>query len=99
LWQQSLERSEYREAGVALWHELWHPVSGLLMLIVAAGLVVARQSRMVTASALSIAAILAYQMCAFWFETLAVAGVASPAVGALITPLAFAVLGALLWRK
>jgi len=99
LWQQSRERDDYRELGVALSHELWHPFGGLLMLLVGAGIVLAWPARMFLASSLALGAVLAYQIGVFWFETLATAGVMSPAMGAASTPVICATIGIVLWAR
>jgi lipopolysaccharide export LptBFGC system permease protein LptF len=100
LWRESLARPDDRDLGVALWHELWHPLSGVILLVCGIGLIVARTGRSAFKSgSIAILAVVGYQILLFWFETLAQAGALSPIVGASITPVVFGVVaGVLYWR-
>ncbi|GIK51081.1 MAG: hypothetical protein BroJett014_00540 [Planctomycetota bacterium] len=99
LFTQASRRPDYRELGVALWHELWHPLGGLLMLLVGAGLILSAPARPFGAGALALASILAYQISLFWFETLATAGAMAPALGAALAPVLASLAAAILWAR
>ncbi|KAA0214488.1 LptF/LptG family permease [bacterium] len=99
LYAQASRRPDYRELCVALWHELWHPLGGLLMLLMGAGLILSMPSRPLGGGALALVSILAYQISLFWFETLATAGAMAPALGAALAPLLAVVAAAILWVR
>jgi lipopolysaccharide export LptBFGC system permease protein LptF len=99
LWRDAQARPDFRELGLAANHELWHPLGGLLMLLVAAGLVLWRPAKSAVAGGLAVCAVLGYQICVFWFETLSTASAMSPAIGAALTPVIFSALAAMLWWR
>lgn len=94
LWHQS--GSANRELRVHLWHELWHPFGGFILMMCGVGLIAGRNSRgMVRAGSLALACVIGMQLGIFWFETLARSGAMSPALGASLSPALFGALG--LW--
>lgn len=96
LWHDSQQSRENVDLRINLWHELWYPFGGFILLACGVGLVVGAAGRgMMRAGALALACVVGYQLCSFWFETLAASGVLPPALGAGITPLLFGTLG--LW--
>lgn len=99
LWRESDSRPDFRELGLAAHHELWHALGGLMMLLVGAGLVLWRGARPAQAGALAVCAVLGYQICVFWFETISTAGMLTPAIGAALTPAFFGALAAMLWLR
>ncbi|MCC6465217.1 MAG: LptF/LptG family permease [Planctomycetes bacterium] len=91
---------EDRELHVALWHEIWFPFAGFILLACGAGLVLSRAGRgPFAAGSLALGCMAGYQLLSFWFETMAQAGAMTPAVGAAITPLGFGVLGAVVFAR
>lgn len=94
LWTDAWSSTD-RELGVNLWHELWHPLTGFILLGCGVGMILTRTGRSVFASgSLALATVIGYQIIAFWFETMTKAGLFPPMVGTSIPPLAFAGLGA-----
>ncbi len=92
LWQDSSH--ENTEMRLNMWHELWYPFGGFILLACGVGLIVGRSGKgLVRAGALSLACVIGYQISMFWFEALAASGAFSPAVGAGITPVLFAIFG------
>ena len=84
------------EMRLNLWHELWHPFGGFILLLCGIGLVTGSAGRgMIRAGSLALLCVVGYQISLFWFETLAQSGAFGPEVGAGITPVAFSILG--LW--
>lgn len=99
LWRDAQKRPDFRELGLAANHELWHPFGGMLMLMVGAGLVLWRPAKSAVAGGMAVSAVLGYQICVFWFETLSTAGAISPVIGAALTPMIFSALAAMLWAR
>lgn len=97
---ESLQNPDDRDLRTALMHELWHPISGVILLVCGIGLIVARTGRSAfKAGSLAILAVVGYQILQFWFETLSQAGGLSPIIGASVTPIAFGIVaGVLYWR-
>ena len=99
LWHEARLRPDHRQLRSALWHELWHPFSGLLLLVCGAGLVLSRSGRKPGRSAsMFVVCVLGYQIMGFWFETLGIAGAYSPEIGASLAPISFGVLGLALFH-
>jgi lipopolysaccharide export LptBFGC system permease protein LptF len=99
LWRDAAANRADRDLGVALWHEVWHPLSGFILLACGVGLILQRGRKPFAAGSLAILCVVGYQILQFWFETLAQSGAMSPAVGATITPMLFGILAAILyWR-
>lgn len=99
LWRDAQKRPDFRELGLAANRELWHPFGGMLMLMVGAGLVLWRPAKSAVAGGMAVSAVLGYQLCVFWFETLSTAGAISPVIGAALTPMIFSALAAMLWAR
>jgi lipopolysaccharide export LptBFGC system permease protein LptF len=100
LWREHAQTPRDRELGVALWHDLWHPFAGFLLLLAGFGIILTRSSRgMFLSGSLAIGCVIVYQLLTFWFETLARAGAFPPAAGASVTPLLFAALGLVLFSR
>jgi lipopolysaccharide export LptBFGC system permease protein LptF len=101
LWSAGRRQGSDRELQTALWHELWHPLSGLILLACGVGLVTSRRGlKPMLAGSLALSAVVGYQILLFWFETLGKSGAFPPVVGASITPILFAGLaGMLYWRS
>jgi len=96
LWSDSDGKYENAEMRINLWHELWYPFGGFILLACGAGLIVGRgRQGMMRAGALALACVVGYQLCQFWFENLAASGVLPPVVGAGLTPALFGAFG--LW--
>lgn len=97
---ETWQNPDDRDLRTALMHELWHPISGVILLVCGIGLIVARTGRSAfKAGSLAILAVVGYQILQFWFETLSQAGGLSPIVGASVTPIAFGIVaGVLYWR-
>ena len=86
---ESFANPDDRDLRTTLWHELWHPLSGVILLVSGVGLIVARSGRSAfKAGSLAILCVVGYQILLFWFETMSKAGGLSPIVGASITPMA-----------
>jgi lipopolysaccharide export LptBFGC system permease protein LptF len=99
LWRDSAANPNDRDLGVALWHELWHPFVGFILLSCGVGLILARNAKPFAAGSLAILCVVGYQILQFWFETMAQSGAMSPALGASVTPLLFgAFAGIVFWR-
>lgn len=89
-----------RDLHTNLWHELWHPFSGFILLSCGLGLLLWRGARSpFAAGSMAIAAVVGYQILLFWFETMAQAGAFAPAIGASIVPVMFAVFGAVVFAR
>ncbi|MBX3459430.1 MAG: LptF/LptG family permease [Planctomycetes bacterium] len=100
LMQDSWAARADRELGVNLWHELWHPLTGVILLSCGIGLILTRSGRSVFLSgSLALGAVIGYQIFAFWFETMAKAGLFPPMLGASIPPLLFTGFGAWVYWK
>lgn len=96
LWTDSRTGRENQELAIHLWHELWYPFAGFILLACGAGLIIGSSGRgMMRAGALALACVVGYQLSVFWFENLAASGVMPPVIGASITPVLFGGLG--LW--
>lgn len=90
LWTDSSNQADNVEMRINLWHELWYPFGGFILLACGVGLIVGRGARgTMRSGALALACVVGYQLCLFWFENLAASGVLSPVVGASITPILF----------
>lgn len=101
LWTDSSANRDDLDLRVALWHELWHPFVGFILLSCGVGLILSRGGmKAFMAGSLAIGCVVLYQILQFWFETLAQSGAFSPVVGAGITPVLFGIFaGAVFWRK
>jgi lipopolysaccharide export system permease protein len=100
LWKDARANREDRELRVALWHEIWHPLTGLILLSCGVGLLLSRTGRgMFFSSSMVLVAVVGFQLLNFWFETLAQAGAFPAVVGASITPVMFIVLGAVVFAR
>lgn len=100
LWTDARASVQDREQRVALWHELWHPLSGFILLACGVGAVLSRSGRgMFANSSLALLAVVGYQILLFWFETLAQSGAWAPFIGASAAPLLFAVIAAVLYAR
>lgn len=100
LWQSASRSPDDLELRTALWHELWHPFTGFILLSVGVGLILSRRKRGdFVAGSMAIGAVVAYYILQFWFETLSQSGAFTPVVGAGITPVLFGIIaGVLYWR-
>ncbi|MCB9894998.1 MAG: LptF/LptG family permease [Planctomycetes bacterium] len=88
------------DLGVALWHELWHPFVGFILLSCGVGLILSRRGlKAFTAGSLAILCVVGYQILQFWFETLGQAGAFPPFVAASITPLLFGGFAAVVFAR
>lgn len=93
-------RNDDTDLRVTLWHELWYPFGGFILLACGVGLIVGRGARgMMRAGTLALACVVGYQLCLFWFENLASSGVMPPALGASITPVLFGAFGAWVFAR
>lgn len=100
MWAEGWRNPDDAELKTALWHELWHPFTGFILLSVGVGLILSRQGRgAFKAGSLAIGAVVGYQILQFWFETLGQAGAFPPTVGASITPVLFSILAAIIFAR
>ncbi len=100
LWQDSQNGATDRDLRVTLWHDLWHPLTGIILLGCGVGLILTRSGRgMFMSSSLALAAVVGFQILAFWFETLAKSGAFPPIIGASVAPIIFAGFGAWVFWK
>lgn len=100
MWAEAWNNPEDAELQTALWHELWHPFTGFILLSVGVGLILSRQGRgAFKAGSLALGAVVGYQILQFWFETLGQAGAFPPMVGASITPVLFSILAAIIFAR
>jgi lipopolysaccharide export LptBFGC system permease protein LptF len=100
LWTASAASRDDLDLNVALWHALWHPFVGFILLSCGVGLILSRRGlKPFAAGSLAILAVVGYYILQFWFETLAQSGAISPVVGAGVTPVLFGIFGAIVfWR-
>ncbi|MCA8947531.1 MAG: LptF/LptG family permease, partial [Planctomycetes bacterium] len=92
LWSDSTVSPDDLDLRTNLWHELWHPFAGFILLSCGVGLILSRRGlKAFTAGSLAILCVVGYQILQFWFETLAQSGAFSPAIGASITPVLFSI--------
>ena len=100
LWREGAITPADRALKSTLWHEIWHPLSGFILLLCGAGLILSPTSRSAFVSgSLTIVCIVGYQIGSFWFETLATAGAMPPVIGAAVTPVCFGLFGWLMFRR
>lgn len=100
LWSDSAESPDDLNLRTSLWHELWHPFAGFILLACGIGLVISRRGlKPFVAGSLAIVCIVGYQILQFWFETLAQSGAFSPAIGASITPIVFGVFAGVVFLR
>lgn len=100
LWSDSTDSPDDLDLRTNLWHELWHPFAGFILLSCGVGLILSRRGlKPFAAGSLAILCVVGYQILQFWFETLAQSGAFSPAVGAGITPVLFGVFAAVLFAR
>jgi lipopolysaccharide export system permease protein len=100
LWQDARENGQDRDLRVGLWHELWHPLAGFILLSCGVGLILRRGGKSIFfSSSMALVAVVGYQILVFWFETLAQSGAWPPFVGASATPILFGVFGAIVFAR
>jgi lipopolysaccharide export LptBFGC system permease protein LptF len=100
LMDDAAERPDHTDLHVTLWHELWHPFQGLVLLLFGMGVVLTATTRKLYFSgAIVLGAVVGHQIATFWFETIAAAGAFPVWMGASITPIFFGFLGSYFyWR-
>ncbi|MCF6229067.1 MAG: LptF/LptG family permease, partial [Planctomycetes bacterium] len=100
LMSAAAERPDHTDLHVTLWHELWHPFQGLVLLLFGMGVVLtATTQRLYVSGAIVLGAVVGHQIATFWFETVAAAGAFPVWLGASITPIFFGTLGGYFyWR-
>jgi lipopolysaccharide export LptBFGC system permease protein LptF len=100
LWLDAQQNIEDRELRVNLWHELWYPMGGFILLMCGVGLILTRTGRGIFfSSSLALASVVGYQILVFWFETLAQSGAWPAFVGASAAPLMFGAFGAIVFTR
>lgn len=100
LWADSADSPDDLDLRTNLWHELWHPFAGFILLSCGVGLVLSRRNfKAFVAGSLAILCVVGYQILQFWFETLAQSGAFPPAVGASITPLLFSIFAGVVFAR
>jgi lipopolysaccharide export LptBFGC system permease protein LptF len=88
------------ELSVKLWHELWHPWTGFILLSCGVGLILSRSGRSIFMNgSLALGAVVGFHVLGFWFETLAQSGLWPPLVGASLAPIGFAIFGVVAYAR
>lgn len=99
LWRETTQSRDL-DLRVNLWHEIWHPLTGFILLACGVGLILSRSGRSMFANgSLALGAVVGFQLFAFWFEALAQSGLFPPAVGASLAPVGFAMFGAVAYAR
>jgi lipopolysaccharide export LptBFGC system permease protein LptF len=100
LWRDAAINRNDRELSVALWHEIWYPLTGFILLSCGIGLVLRRTGGGVFINgSLALATVVGFFIVNFWFETLAQAGAFPGVVGASVAPVMFTIFGIFLFPK